>query len=260
MRKILVLVILLFAVMFSVGGCANKTSVKLERNTVRHDELTDKVLPSIKEDIRDSLGNKEYLNWERFNEISEIRWFKSPELVGEFSDSYAFYDRNLNTVIVCPTFFELDGERGAYAIIHELMHSLTCVKEAKKDEENLLAEGVADFTAAKVLADIDINCNITYENEVNCIRWLTSLYGIDFVVEKICKGEMADFIDEQAGDGSGARLYECLETLDRGNIQSRKEAVLEEIDILQKVSGSNIEVSKEFTEKFESTYAVYLLF
>jgi hypothetical protein len=67
------------------------------------------VLPDLKNLIKNSLGEKDYLNWGQFEDVSEIREFKSPELVGDFAETTAFYPAGSRMVIVCLKFFAIEN-------------------------------------------------------------------------------------------------------------------------------------------------------
>jgi hypothetical protein len=230
-------------------------------NTIIHEGLTE-VLPDLKTLVRDSLSKKDYLNWEQFETVSEIREFKSPELVGDFAKTTAFYPAGTRMIIVCPKFFAIgNGDQQTYSLAHELVHSLTGVgKSGEEASMNLFMEGITDYLTNSMLVGTNLKYVPTYQNELYCIAWLAALYGDDNIAKIICSGEIISFIDEQAGKtGTGASLHNVLATLDKSNDQKEaRDAILTEISILQTMSGEKIEISEKFTEIFKAAYAPYL--
>lgn len=236
-------------------------SNELAENTIVHEGLTE-VLPDLKDLIRGSLGDKDYLDWQQFEAVSEIREFKSPEAVGDFAKTTAFYPTGSHMVVVCPRFFSIgNGDQQTYALAHELVHSLTgSGKGGEEKSMNLFMEGITDYLADSMLVNTSLNYTLVYQNELYCIFWLAALYGDDEITKVVCDGEILEFIDEQAGRaGAGAELHNALATLDKSADRDEvKNAILTEIDILITVSGLNIEVSEKFTEIFKAAYAPYL--
>ena len=236
-------------------------SNRLAEDTVVHEGLTD-ILPDLKDLVRDSLGDRDYLNWEQFEAVCEIREFKSPETVGDFAETTAFYPAGSRMVVVCPKFFNIgDGDQQTYTLAHELVHALTgSGKSGEEKSTNLFMEGITDYLTNSMLINTDLNYTPNYQNELYCIFWLATLYGDDKIVEIICSGRILEFIDEQTGRvGDGANLHNALATLDKSNSREEvRNAILAEINILRAVSGSNIEVSEKFTEIFKTAYAPYL--
>ena len=243
-------------------GHIGKTTIDdLEERTVRHDGLTDESLPGLKELIRGSLRENDFLDWGQFEKVSEIREFKDQESVGEFSDSTAFYPMGSNMVVICPRFFGIEDSEKVYSLIHEMIHSLVGPGKVGKEESmHLFMEGITDVFTVAVTEANGLEYNMTYWNESYCIVWLTSLYGDKEIARVICNGDILTFIDEKAGEaGCGAKLHNCLTKIDKSSDKKEvKEAILTEIEILQKVSGSNVEVSEKNTEIFEQAYAEYL--
>ncbi len=77
-------------------------------------------------------------------------------------------------------------------------------------------EGITDYLANLVLVDTGLEYSLTYQNELYCIVWLSSLYGVDRIVKIVYDGDIIDFIDEQAGrSGAGNDLHEALATIDK---------------------------------------------
>ena len=237
------------------------SSGTLEQNTVVHEGLTE-ILPDLKNLIRDSLNRNSYLDWAQFEDVEEIREFKSPEMVGDFAETTAFYAVGSHAIVVCPKFFDIgNGDQQTYILAHELVHSLVGVGENGGEQSmNLFIEGITDYLVGSMLADTDLNYSLTYQNELYCIYWLVALYGTDTITESICCGQILDFINEQAGQvNAGTRLHNALATLDhRKDHEIVKEAILTEIEILRAMSGSNVETRDEFTAIFKAAYAPYL--
>lgn len=95
MKKIIALLVLV-GMIFSVclAGCGQQSQIAetsqpsgygqlhqvesnvLMENTIIHEGLTE-VLPDLKTLVRDSLSEKDYLNWEQFETVSEIRELKA---------------------------------------------------------------------------------------------------------------------------------------------------------------------------------------
>lgn len=234
---------------------------ELKQNTILHEGLTE-LLPDLKDLIRDSLNDKDYLDWEQFESISEIREFKNPEVAGDFAETTAFYAAGSNAIVVCPRFFEIrDGDQQTYVLAHEAIHALVGVgKDGNERSMNLFIEGITDYLVGSILADTDLNYSLTYQNELYCLYWLVALYGTDQITETICNGSVIDFINEQADrDNAGIELHNALATLDHGKDSGEvKKAILTEIGILRAMSGSNVEIREKFTEIFETAYAPYL--
>lgn len=280
MKKIIALLVLV-GMIFSVclAGCGQQSQIAetsqpseygqlhqvesnvLMENTIIHEGLTE-VLPDLKTLVRDSLSEKDYLNWEQFETVSEIREFKSPELVGNFAETTAFYPAGTHIIVVCPKFFTIgNGDQQTYSLAHELVHSLTGVgKSGEEASMNLFMEGITDYLTNSMLVDTNLKYVPTYQNELYCIAWLAALYGDDGIAKTICGGKIISFIDKQAGKtGTGASLHNVLATLDKSNDQEEvRDAILAEISILQTISGENTEVSEKFTEIFKAAYAPYL--
>ena len=280
MKKIIALLILV-SVVFSIClvGCGQQSQIaetsqsaeydqlrriepsNLLESTTIHEGLTD-ILPDLKDLIRGSLGEKDYLNWEQFEDVSEIREFKSPELVGDFAETTAFYPAGSCMIIVCPEFFAIgNGNQQTYSLAHELVHSLTGVgRSGEEASMNLFMEGITDYLTNSMLVGTSLKYVPTYQNELYYIAWLAALYGDDNIAKIICGGEIIDFIDGQTGKtGTGASLHNVLATLDKSNDQKEaRDAILTEIDILQIVSGKNTAVSEKFTEIFKAAYTPYL--
>lgn len=236
-------------------------SKDLEKNTVIHEGLTE-ILPDLKDLVRASLDDKGYLNWAQFEEVSEIREFKSPELVGDFAETTAFYAAGSHAIVVCPKFFGIEnGDQQTYALAHELTHSLVGTgKDGEERSMNLFIEGITDYLVGTMLAGTSLKYDLTYQNELYCISWLTAIYGTDEIVETIRDGEIIEFIDKQTGRANaGAELHNALGTLDHGrDHEAIKNSLLTEIDILRTMSGSNIELREKYTEIFKTAYAPYL--
>lgn len=276
MRKITCLLMCIVFIICLVGcGQQNQTAAnqpseynqlhqiesgELKQNTIIHEGLTE-LLPDLKKLIRDALSDKDYLDWVQFENLSEIREFKNPELVGVFTETTAFYAAESHAIVVCPKFFEIeDGDQQTYVLAHEAVHSLVGVgKNSEESSVNLFVEGITDYIVGSILAETDLNYSLTYQNELYCIHWLESLYGADQITEIICSGKIIDFINERAGKDSAAVLHNALATLDHSkDSEEIKEAILVEIDILRAMSDSNVEVREKFTEVFETAYAPYL--
>ena len=236
-------------------------SDELNQNTVIHEGLTE-LLPDLKNLIKDSLSDKDYLDWTQFESVSEIREFKSPELVGDFVETTAFYAAGSHAIVVCPKFFDIgDGDQQTYVLAHEAIHSLVGVSKTGEERSvNLFVEGITDYLAGSILADTNLNYSLTYQNELYCIHWLVALYGSDQITEIICNGEIIDFINERTGrDNAGIELHNALATLDHGKDgEEIKKAILTEIDILRAMSGTNVEIREKYTEIFQTAYAPYL--
>ncbi len=236
-------------------------SEELKQNTILHEGLTE-LLPDLKDLIRDSLSDKDYLDWAQFENVSEIREFKSPELVGDFAETTAFYAAGSNAIVVCPKFFDIgDGDQQTYVLAHEAIHALVGVGEDGKERTvNLFVEGITDYLTGSILADTNLSYSLTYQNELYCFYWLVALYGADQITETICSGRIIDFINEQAGrDNAGIELHNALAILDHGKDSGEiKKAILTEVDILRAMSGTNVEIREKFTEIFETAYAPYL--
>lgn len=236
-------------------------SDELEKNTIVHGELTG-ILPDLKNLVRDSLSDNDFLDWEQFENVSEIREFKDPNLAGDFADKTAFYATGSGIIVVCPNFFSIkEGGQGAYTLTHELIHSLVGVgKSGAEDTMNLFMEGITDYLTNLALFDSGLEYSLNYQNELYCISWLMSLYSPSEIAKIICSGGIIDFINAQAGDSdAGANLHNALFVLDKSKDREEvKNAILSELDILRKISGSNIEIREKFTKIFESAYAPYL--
>ena len=234
---------------------------ELQKNTIIHQELTD-LLPTLKEWVKESLVEADYLDWEQFENVCEVREFKSPELAGDLSDVVACYPYGTRMIVVCPEFFDSkSGGQRTYNLMHELVHSLVGVgKHGKEEATHLFVEGITDYLTYLVLANTGLDYSLIYLNELNCIAWLATLYGSDSITEMLCTGSILDFVDEKAGEkGAGAKLHNALATIDKSqNREEVKEAILTEIDILRAVSGSNVEVREKLTEAFYASYAPYL--
>ena len=280
MKKIIALVVLV-GMIFSVclAGCGQQSQIAetsqpseydqlhqvesnvLMENTIIHEGLTG-VLPGLKTLVRDSLSEKDYLNWGQFETVSEIREFKSPELVGDFAETTAFYPAGSCMIIVCPKFFAIgNGDQQTYSLAHELVHSLTGVgRSGEEASMNLFMEGITDYLTNSMLVGTSLKYVPTYQNELYCIAWLAALYGDDNIAKIICGGEIIDFIDGQTGKtGTGASLHNVLATLDKSNDKKEaRDAILTGISILQTISGENTEISEKFTKIFQAAYAPYL--
>lgn len=276
MKKIAILILLSIFSSIILTGCkgqntvaSESTSIKslnqiassdLEENTFRHEKLT-KILPDLKNSIDDSLKNLNYLDWEQFEKVSEIREFKNLESAETFKTTTAFYATRTNVIIVCPKFFRLqDGNQRTYVLTHELIHSLVGVgKEGEEKSMYLFIEGITDFLADLVLKDSGLNYNLTYQNESYCISWLLSLYGTEKITKEICAGHILDFIDEQTEAGTGLKLHRALATIDNSeNLDEVKNAIIAEMQILEEMSGPNTEISQKFITLFETAYAPFL--
>ena len=236
-------------------------SGELEQNTVINEGLTE-LLPDLKDLIRDSLRNMDYLDWAQFESLFEIREFKKPELAGDFAETTAFYATGSHAIVVCPKFFDVgDGDQQTYVLAHEAVHALVGVgKNGEESSVNLFVEGITDYLVDSMLTGTNLKYSLTYQNELYCIHWLVALYGTDQITEIIYSGEIIDFVNEQSGkDNAGTMLHNALATLDHSRDSGKvKEAILAEIDILRAMSSSNIEVREKFTEIFETAYAPYL--
>lgn len=236
-------------------------SNELTQNTIIHEGLTE-LLPDMKNLIRDSLDGKDYLDWAQFEAVSEIREFKSPDLVGDFTETTAFYVASSHMIVVCPKFFSIgNGDQQTYTLAHELVHSLVGVGEDGKEKSmNLFIEGVTDHLAGLILTNANLNYSLTYQNELYCISWLMALYGTEEIAKTICSGKILEFIDEQTGRANaGAEVHNALATLDHSkNSEEVKNAILTEIEILRKMSNLNVETRERFTAIFKAAYAPYL--
>lgn len=236
-------------------------SGELEKNTAIHSGLSS-VLPDLKEMIKEALGEYDFLDWEQFENVSEIREFKDPNLAGDFADKTAFYATGSGIIVVCPNFFSIkEGDQQTYTLTHELIHSLVGVgKVGAEDTMCLFMEGVTDYLANLVLFDTGLEYSLNYQNELYCISWLMALYGNNEITKTICGGEIINFVNEQVGNtDAGTILHNSLLVLDKSkDREDVKNAILNELDILRTISGSNIEVREKFTKIFETAYAPYL--
>lgn len=280
MKKIIALLVLVGVVLSAcLSGCGQQEqttatsppseynqphwiqSNELAENTIVYEMLTE-VLPDLKDLIRGSLGDKDYLDWQQFEAVSEIREFKNSEAVGDFAETTAFYPTGSHMVVVCPRFFSIgNGDQQTYVLTHELVHALTgSGKGGEEKSMNLFMEGITDYLTDSMLMNTSLKYTMVYQNELYCIFWLTALYGDDEITKVVCDGEILEFIDEQAGRaGTGAELHNALATLDKSTDRGEvKNAILAEIDILRTMSGPNTEVSEKFTEIFKAAYAPYL--
>ncbi len=236
-------------------------SDELEKNTVIHSGLSS-VLPNLKEMIKEALNEHDFLDWEQFENVSEIREFKDPNLAGDFADKTAFYATGSDIIVVCPNFFGIkEGDQQTYTLTHELIHSLVGVgKVGAENTMYLFMEGVTDYLANLVLFDTGLEYSLNYQNELYCISWLMALYGNNEIAKTICGGEIINFVNEQAGNtDAGATLHNSLFILDKSkDREDVKNAILNELDILRTISGSNIEVREKFTKILEAAYVPYL--
>lgn len=277
MRKIAWL--LLVSMIFCLAGCAKQEqttttnqpvehsqshwikSKDLKEQTNIHEDLTS-VLPDLKEMVTEALGESDYLDWEQFENVTEIREFKDPNLAKTFTDATAFYAAGSHMIIVCPDFFSIEsGDQQTYILTHELIHSLVGVgKNGSEETMNCFMEGIADYLANQVLFNTNLDYSLVYQNELYCISWLMALYGNDNIAKIICSGDILDFVSEQTGDSNaGADLHSSLVAIDKSkDHEAVKNAILTEINILKKISGSNTEVCEQFTKLFEKNYAPYL--
>lgn len=125
---------------------------------------------------------------------------------------------------------------------------------------NLFIEGITDYLTYTVLED-SLEYDLTHKNEICCLAWLMSVYGTDIITEKICCGEILDFIDEKSEIGNGSKIHECLATIDQSTDQQAvKEAVWTEMGILTEVSKNSPEpdLTWKLLEQFRQSYAPYL--
>lgn len=270
--------LLLVSIIICLAGCAKQEQVTtsqttkysqsqwiesndLKEQTIIHDGLTD-VLPDLKNLVAESLDGYDYLDWSQFKSVAEIREFKDPNLAKTFTDATAFYAVGSNIIVVCPDFFSIENsDQQTYILAHELTHSLVGVgKNGSEETMNRFMEGITDYLVNQVLYNTDLKYDLVYQNELYCLSWLMALYGNDNIVKTICSGNILDFVDEQTGHAdAGKKLHDSLVTIDESkDRETVKNAILTEMDILKKMSGSNTKVCEKFTKIFERNYAPYL--
>ncbi len=268
MRKsnLLIIFCLLFSILLT--GCNDtkspsslETIHKIEANelaaqTIIHERLTDS-LPNLKSLVEKSLKEVDYLDWEQFSKISEIREFKT--LPEEFYETTSFYAAGSSMLVVCPKFFALEsGDQKTYALIHELIHSLVGTGRAGEESSmNLFVEGVTDYFSSLVLGDT-LDYSLTYQNELYCLSWLMESCGPNNVAKAICDGTILDLVDDATRtEGSGAKLHNALAILDKSPERNEvKQAIMDEMDILSTLSDEP--TSKKYIEIFNAAYAPYL--
>ena len=233
----------------------------IAEQTILHEGLTD-VLPELKSWIVNSdLSGKEYLQWDQFEKVSQIREFKNQDFARDYTETTAFHIITTDMIVVCPRFFSIEsGDQRVYSLMHELMHSLVGVgRSGAESSMNLFIEGITDYLTFVVLSGTNLeDYDLTYKNEIIVISWLASLYGTDTIVESICKGEILDFIDSQSELGNGSKIHDNLATIDHStNREEVKAAILSEMDILVEISKNspNADGTWRLLEQFRQSYA-----
>ena len=280
MKKIIAFIVAIS--LFCLAGCSGQSTTEpkteatsynhlrqvnlddISEQTIPHEGLTE-ILPELKSWIVNSdLSGKEYLQWDQFEKVSQIREFKNQDLARDYTETTAFHVITTDMIVVCPRFFSIEsGDQRVYSLMHELMHSLVGTGGSGVESSmNLFIEGITDYLTFVVLSGTDLeDYDLTYKNEIIVISWLASLYGTDTIVESICKGEILDFVDSQSGLGNGSKIHEDLATIDHSTDQEEvKAAILSEMEILVEISKNspNADDTWRLLEQFRQSYAPYL--
>ena len=129
MKKFIIVLVFVVSLTITLMGCGKSVSSSMvsvdalmSGTTVRED-LTS-VLPELKQTIREVLTDYDFLNWEQFEKVVEVREIKNPNLAETFARDTGFYVPGLEIIVVSPQFFDKRGGEKMYVLAHEVIHSL----------------------------------------------------------------------------------------------------------------------------------------
>ena len=147
-----------------------------------------------------------YLLWQNFDELEilQIEDYGKSNMEEGMSDAY--YNRKDNTIYVTSAGIAKGRDELTQTICHEAVHALTWTDQL----DPMLAEGIADFYALRVLSSEGIQYDLAYVNQTSVVLYLDACYPEEFL-ELAMSGKLPERIDHDLGKpGMGQKLMDAV--------------------------------------------------
>lgn len=218
-------------------------------------EIDAEILYAIKDIVKEGLEDQDFsnlLNWEKFDRLGKLYYFQPEEEIiypdkdveAVIGNYIACYNDDDDSVEFFQQIWVLPDGFRTYVVMHEISHSLLYSENKNQDLNNLI-EGMTDLLATKAAYATGRKPYASYNLQTYVVEWLGELYGMDFIIESLRSGSIADFIDDQAYEGATKDLNLALQRASNGDPVATN-AALEILCLMTRNSG-NVSVGYTWT-------------